>query len=97
MTGFIDAEYETLICNLLHDTKYVDVSNMAKMAGLRKHAEVLARKILNLGSEKYLTLGQSVPSTRSQDVRKGLEVVGHELGSKLIEIALETTKIPICA
>lgn len=44
MDRFNDSEYAILIGNLLHDTQYIEISNMGKMAGLRKHAEVMVRK-----------------------------------------------------
>ena len=58
MDRFDDNEYTILIGNLLHDILYSQISNMGKMALLRKHAEVLVRKILDIGSSKQLTLGQ---------------------------------------
>lgn len=58
MDNFNDSEYAILIENLLHDTQYIEISNMGKMAGLRKHAEVMVRKILDIGSSKQLMLGQ---------------------------------------
>lgn len=49
MDRFDDNEYSDLIGELLHDTQYIEISNRGKMAGLRKHAEVLVRKILDIG------------------------------------------------
>jgi len=43
MDTFNDSEYAVLIGNLLHDTQYIEISNMGKLAGLRKHAEVMVR------------------------------------------------------
>lgn len=41
MDRFDDNEYKDLIKNLLHDTQYIERSNMGKLAGLRQYAEVL--------------------------------------------------------
>lgn len=65
MDRFNDSEYAILIGNLLHDTQYIEISNMGKLAGLRKHAEVLTRKILDIGSSKKLMLGQIKKSSNN--------------------------------
>ena len=85
MNEFNDKEYAILIGNLLHDTKCADISNMGKMAGIRKHAEVMVRKILNLGNSVYLTLGQVKLKSSNKDVRKGLEDLGSDLSAKLVD------------
>lgn len=86
MTNFNDNEYAILIGNLLHDTKYVEVSNMGKLAGLRKHAEVMVRKILNIGSDTQLMLGQVRKKSKNSAVNIGMENLGEELSGMLIEI-----------
>lgn len=50
MDTFSNSHYSVLISNLLNDTQYIEISNMGKLAGLRKHAEVLVRKILDIGN-----------------------------------------------
>lgn len=82
----LDSEYANLIGNLLHDTKYIEISNMGKIAGLRKHAEVLVRKILDIGSDKKLMLGQVKKKSNNPAVNNGLENLGDELSCRLIEI-----------
>ena len=84
MDRFDDNEYTILIGNLLHDILYSQISNMGKMALLRKHAEVLVRKILDIGSSKQLTLGQIRRKSNSPDVRDRLFNLGDEISSKLI-------------
>jgi len=71
-TGFDNNDYSVLIGNLLNDTRYVAVSNMGKMGGLRKHAEILVRKILNIGSDSSLMLGEVKLNSRNTAVATGL-------------------------
>lgn len=85
MTNFNDSEYASLIGNLLHDTKYIEISNMGKLAGLRKHAEVMVRKILNIGSDTKIMLGQVRKNSKNLAVNNGMEKLGYELSSRLIE------------
>ena len=86
MDNFNDSEYAVLMGNLLHDTQYVKISNMGKLAGLRKHAEVLVRKILDIGSGKQLMLGQVKRNSSNSVVNSGITNLGDELGNRLIEI-----------
>lgn len=86
MESFDDSEYAVLIGNLLNDTQYIEISNMGKMAGLRKHAEVLVRKILDIGSSKQLMLGQVKNNSNNAAVKSGMNNLGDELSDKLIEI-----------
>lgn len=86
MTNFNDSEYTILIGNLLNDTKYIQISNMGKVAGLRKHAEVMVRKILNIGSDIKLTLGQVRMNSNNSYVSRGIENLRDELSSRLIEV-----------
>lgn len=86
MDNFNDSEYATLIGNLLHDTQYIEISNMGKMAGLRKHAEVMVRKILNIGSSKQLMLGQIKKQSNNLAVKSGMDSLGDELSDRLISI-----------
>ncbi|CEQ09815.1 Uncharacterised protein [[Clostridium] sordellii] len=84
MNNFNDDEYTVLISNLLNDTQYVQVSNMGKIGGLRKHAEVMVRKILNIGSSYKLTLGEVRYNSTNIAVNKGLNILGDDLSDYLI-------------
>ena len=86
MDIFNDSEYAILIGNLLHDTQYIEISNMGKLAGLRKHAEVMVRKILDIGNSKQLMLGQVKKNSNNSAVNSGMDKLGDELSNKLIEI-----------
>lgn len=86
MDSFNDLEYATIMENLLHDTQYINTSNMGKMAGLRKHAEVMVRKILNIGSSKKLMLGQIRKQSSNSAVKIGMDNLGNELSDRLIDI-----------
>lgn len=86
MNEFNDSEYAVLIGNLLHDTQYIEISNMGKLAGLRKHAEVMVRKILDIGNSKSLMLGQVKKKSSNAAVNSGMNSLGNELSDRLIEI-----------
>lgn len=86
MIDFNDNEYKNMIGNLLHDTKYIEISNMGKLSGLRKHAEIMVRKILNIGSDKKLMLGEIRTNSRNNAVNIGMENLGDCLSARLIEI-----------
>lgn len=86
MDRFNNSEYAILIGNLLHDTQYIEISNMGKLAGLRKHAEVMVRKILDIGSSKKLMLGEVKRDSNNPIVNSGMGNLGGELSGRLIEI-----------
>ena len=93
MDRFNDSEYAILIGNLLHDTQYIEISNMGKLAGLRKHAEVLVRKILDIGSNKKLMLGQIKKNSNNPMVNSGMKNLGGELSDRLIEIIKKINRL----
>ncbi len=86
MDRFDDNEYSDLIGELLHDTQYIEISNRGKMAGLRKHAEVLVRKILDIGSDYMLMLGQVKRNSNNSAINGAMESLDDELSNRLIEI-----------
>lgn len=86
MNNFDDSEYENLIGDLLHDTQYIEISNGGKLAGLRKHAEVMVRKILDIGSSKRIMLGYIKRDTKDHTIGRKLSNLGEDLSSTLIEI-----------
>lgn len=86
MDKFNNNEYAVLMGNLLHDTRYIETSNMGKMSGLRKQAEVIVRKILNIGNNKPLTIGEIRKKSKNVDVNDGIEDLGDELSGRLINI-----------
>lgn len=73
MREFDNGEYTELISKLLHDTQYVEISNTSKIGGLRRHTEVLVRKILNIGSDYQLMLGQVRLDSPNEVVKNGLD------------------------
>jgi hypothetical protein len=86
MTSFDDREYATLIENLLHDIHYINTSNMGKIGLLRRHTEVMVRKLLDIGNSEELVLGQIRMKSQNDAVMKGMGALGDELSAKLIEI-----------
>ena len=86
MDTFSNDQYSCLISELLNDTQYIKISNRGKLAGLRNHAEVLVRKILNLGNNQKLMLGQIRIDSNNRAVMKSLNNLGEELSDELIRI-----------
>lgn len=86
MDTFSNSQYSGLISELLNDTQYIKISNRGKLSGLRKHAEVLVRKILNLGNNQKLMLGQIRIDSDNRAVVKSLDNLGKELSDELIRI-----------
>ena len=86
MIKFDDKEYTVLISNLLNDTQYTKLSNMGKASGIRKHGEVLVRKILNIGSDIQFTLGQVRENSNNTFITKSMNELTYDLRIKLIEI-----------
>lgn len=93
MSKFNNSEYEKLIENLLHDTRYIEISNMGKIAGIRKHAEVLVRKILNLGQDISLTLGEVKKNSKNKDIYKALNTLEVGVREKLFDTVKEINKL----
>ena len=86
MDTFSNSQYSGLIRELLNDTQYIKISNRGKLVGLRNHAEVLVRKILNLGNNQKLMLGQIRIDSDNRAVVKCLNNLGEELSDELIRI-----------
>ncbi len=82
MKEFDDCEYSAMISDLIHDMKYIEESNRGKVATIRQYTEVLVRKILNIGSDTQLTLGQVSHKEIFADRIKLLE---EKLGRKLLD------------
>ena len=83
---FSNSQYSDLISGLLNDTQYIKISNGGKLVGLRKHAEVLVRKILNLGNSKKLMLGQVRMDSDNKAMVESLNNLDKELSDELINI-----------
>lgn len=58
MESFDNSEFTHLISNLLHDARYIETSNRGKIKALGGHAEILIRKLLDIGNDYQITLGQ---------------------------------------
>ena len=86
MDTFSNSQYSVLISNLLKDTQYIGISNMGKLAGLRKHAEVLVRKILDIGNSQKLMLGQIRKKSDNKAVMRAMNNLGSELSEEIINI-----------
>lgn len=93
MREFNDQEYTRLISDLLNDTQYVKLSNMGKVSGLRKHGEVLVRKILNIGSDIKFTLGQVRKNSINTLVNESLDKLTPDLKINLIETVNRITPL----
>lgn len=82
MKEFDDHEYSAMICDLIHDMEYIEKSNRGKVATIRQYAEVVVRKILNIGSDTQLTLGQVGYKKSFLDK---IELLEEKLGSNLLD------------
>lgn len=81
MVDFNSSEYEQMIGDLIHDTFYVELSKRGKIKGIRQFSEILVRKILNVGSDKKLMLGQI-----QQDFKSELNLLREGRKDDLLEI-----------
>lgn len=70
-----------MIGDLIHDTFYVELSKRGKIKGIRQFSEILVRKILNVGSDKKLMLGQV-----QQDFKNELNLLREGRKVDLLEI-----------
>ncbi|EMB88940.1 hypothetical protein LGW81_08775 [Streptococcus mutans] len=70
-----------MIGDLIHDTFYVELSKRGKIKGIRQFSEILVRKILNVGSDKKLMLGQI-----QQDFKSELNLLREGRKDDLLEI-----------
>lgn len=70
-----------MIGDLIHDTFYVELSKRGKIKGIRQFSEILVRKILNVGSDKKLMLGQV-----QQDFKSELNLLREGRKDDLLEI-----------
>ncbi|WP_238138962.1 hypothetical protein [Streptococcus suis] len=93
MQNFNTSDYEKMIVELIHDTFYVDLYNRSKIKGIRQFSEVLVRKILDIGNDKKLMLGQleykfNDELNMLQDERKGnlLEII-----SRIVRLGNDST------
>ena len=86
MDTFSNTLYSSLIEALMNDTQYIKSSNRGKLVGLRNYAEVLVRKILNIGNNQKLMLGQIRIDSDNLAVVKSLNNLGKELSDELIRI-----------
>ncbi|MDE7317249.1 MAG: hypothetical protein K2N12_05925 [Helicobacter sp.] len=58
MEFFDNSEYTYLISELLHNAHYIKRSNRDKIRELGAYAEILVRKLLDIGNDYPITLGQ---------------------------------------
>jgi hypothetical protein len=93
MDIFDNTKYSKLICELLNDVQYISISKSGKMSGLRKHAEILVRKILNIGSDKQLMLGEIRRNTSNKAVNNSLNNLEDNICDKLIDTVKKINRI----
>ena len=58
MAHFTNKNYELLVEELMGDTFYIDTSLRGKIKGIRQYTEVIVRKILDIPSNKSMSLGK---------------------------------------
>lgn len=82
MSNFNNNEYQSLVADIIGDTFYKDISLSGKISFIRKYAEVIIRKILDINPSQAVTLGAS-------NIQNRLErLPNHEF----IEMAVETIR-----
>ena len=86
MKEFDNDKYTILIANLMNDFRYAEVSNMSKMYALRKQAEVICRKILDLGDDYAIMLGQIRFGSKNTKVKESLDSLDVDLAKELIKV-----------
>lgn len=57
MSKFNNATYEALVKDLIKDAFYIESSKRGTISKIRQYSEVIVRRILDLSSEDYVTLG----------------------------------------
>ena len=82
MSNFNNNEYQILVEDIIGDTFYKDISLSGKISFIRKYAEVIIRKILDINPSQAVTLGASNIQSRLE------RLPNHEF----IEIAVETIR-----
>lgn len=85
MVTFSDEEYNDLISNLIKEANYIDVSNMNKMTSLRKHGEILVRKILDIGNDTQIMLGQVCLKSNNPVIKERMSTLNVDLQKKLTD------------
>ncbi len=82
MSNFNNNEYQSLVADIIGDTFYKDTSLSGKISFVRKYAEVIIRKILDISPSQAVTLGAS-------NIQMKLKALpNHEF----IETAIETIR-----
>ena len=90
MSNFNNNAYQSLVADLIGDTFYKDTSVSGRISFVRKYAEVVIRKILDIDPNKAVTLGAKNIQNRIQLI-KGKIDLNSEIGkgtSVLIEIPI---------
>ena len=82
MSNFNNDAYESLVADLIGDTFYKDISVSGRVSFVRKYAEVVIRKILDIDPNKKVTLG-------AKNIRNRIKnLPNHEF----VEAAIETIR-----
>ncbi len=82
MSNFNNNVYQSLVTDLIGDTFYKDTSVSGRISFVRKYAEVVIRKILDIDSNKAVTLGAKNIQNRIKNLPN------HEF----LEAAVETVR-----
>ena len=82
MSNFNNNSYQSLVADLIGDTFYKDTSVSGRISFVRKYAEVVIRKILDIDPNKAVTLGAKNIQNRIKNLPN------HEF----IEAAVETVR-----
>lgn len=82
MKKFNNEKYQILVKDLMGDIFYLETSNRNKIATIRRYAEVIVRKILDIDPDKRMTIGE-------KDISKKIDGLNN---SKFLKEALENIR-----
>lgn len=86
MSVFSNEDYELMIGELIQDTFYVNLTNRGKIKGIRQFSEVIVRKILGIGSERKIMLGDLSKPARKGGAREELNCMPPARKEDLLKI-----------
>lgn len=84
MKKFNNIEYSDLISELIGETNYMNISNRSKMARMRDFSEIIIRKILNIGNDTPLMLGEIKLNSPNKIIAQCIQNIDQQLKIKFV-------------
>lgn len=85
MKKFDNLEYSRLISELIGETNYMNISNRSKMARMRDFSEIIVRKILNIGNDTPIMLGEIKVNSSNKIVQQCIQNMDQQLKIRLVD------------